>query len=82
MYCGQTCVLEETETIGDDCKTRRDKYLSFIKEAEKTLSDALSSLVQAVADQQTTDIGLQDPMSKYDSLKDDMPREWQECTKN
>ena len=60
----------------DDCKTRRDKYLTFTKDAEKTLADALINLVQAVADQQTADIGL------HDILKDDMLREWQECTKN
>ena len=66
----------ENEISEDDCKTRRDKYLTFTKDAEKTLADALINLVQAVADQQTADIGL------HDILKNDMLREWQECNKN
>ena len=39
----------EIETSEDNCKTRRDKYLSFIKVAEKTIADALINLVLVVA---------------------------------
>ena len=46
----------EIETSEDNCKTRRDKYLSFIKVAEKTIADALINLVPVVADQPTADM--------------------------
>ena len=45
----------ENEISEDDCKTRRDKYLTFTKDAEKTLADALIHLVQTVTE--TADIG-------------------------
>ena len=50
----------ENEISEDDCKTRRDKYLTFTKDAEKTLADALTNLAQAVGDQQTADTGHND----------------------
>ena len=51
---------EEIERSEDDCKTRRDNYLRFIGDAEKTLADALTNLAQAVGDQQTADTGHND----------------------
>ena len=46
----------EIEISEDNCKTRRDKYLTFIKVAEKTIADALINLVLVVTDQPTADM--------------------------
>ena len=73
--------MEELDATETHCHDEKVNYLSLIKDSETTLDNSHIDLAGCVADEQTTDIGLDDTMTKHDGLEDDMLNERYECSK-